>query len=42
MLAFRLSPPPAVQTVLTAVAIMLGHHEPTWSEVRRVSHWYLE
>ncbi|CAM9106263.1 unnamed protein product [Ectocarpus fasciculatus] len=29
-------PPPAVQTVLTAVAIMLGHQEPTWSEVRRV------
>lgn len=30
-------PPPAVQTVLTAVATMLGHQEPTWGEVRRVS-----
>ncbi|CAM9166136.1 unnamed protein product, partial [Hapterophycus canaliculatus] len=29
-------PPPAVQTVLTAVATMLGHQEPTWAEVRRV------
>lgn len=37
MLEFFSSPPPAVQTVLTAVAIMLGHQEPTWSEVRRVS-----
>lgn len=33
---FCSSPPTAVQTVLTAVAIMLGHQEPTWSEVRRV------
>lgn len=30
-------PPNAVQTVLTAVAIMLGHQEPNWAEVRRVS-----
>lgn len=30
-------PPPAVQTVLTAVVTMLGHQEPTWGEVRRVS-----
>lgn len=36
-LCFCCRPPPAVQTVLTAVATMLGHHEPTWSEVRRVS-----
>ena len=34
---FRCRPPHAVQTVLTAVAIMLGLHEPTWAEVRRVS-----
>lgn len=31
------SPPTAVQTVLTAVAIMLGQQEPSWTEVRRVS-----
>lgn len=34
---FRPRPPPAVQTVLTAVVTMLGHPEPTWGEVRRVS-----
>lgn len=36
VMCFR--PPHTVQTVLTAVAIMLGQHEPTWAEVRRVSH----
>ena len=39
MLVLYSRPPPAVQTVLTAVAIMLGHQEPTWSEVRRVSEY---
>ncbi|CAM9128550.1 unnamed protein product [Discosporangium mesarthrocarpum] len=29
-------PPKAVQTVLEAVAIMLGHQEPQWSDVRKV------